>query len=128
MLIQFFRQINVKILNLNCIQISEGKHVNSCSTLSKISISWKVSYCKQRRSVWWDYWLSYQFMSVSGFIITWSVFTRGSCGPLISQLLNMVLNWNLLFNKWWWFVRWSRHWCVFQRLEMTSDNVSKIDK
>ena len=56
------------------------------------------------------------------------MFTGGNCAPLVSQLLNMVLNWNLLFDKWWRLVTWSRHWCIFHRLEAISDNVCKIEK
>ena len=97
-------------------------------SLLKISVSRKANCRKHRFPVWWDYRLSYQFLSVFGFMIMWSVFRGGSCAPLVSELLNMVLNWNFLFEKGWRLVTWSRHWCVFHRLEAISDNVCKIEK
>ena len=63
------------------------------------------------------------FLSVFVFAIMWSVFRGRSCAPLVSQLLNMVLNWNFLFDKLWRLVTWSGHWFAFHRLEAISDNV-----
>ena len=97
-------------------------------SLLKKYISRKVNCRRQRYPVWWDYRLSYQVLSIFKFIIIWSDFRGGSSAPLVSQFLNMVLNWNLLFDKWWRLVTWLRHWCVFRRLEAISHNVCKIEK
>ena len=97
-------------------------------SLLNIHISRNDDWRRQRCFVWWDYRLTsyvetYHFLNVFVFAIMWSVFRGRSCAPLVSQLLNMVLNWNLLFHKLWRLVTWSGHWCVFHRLEAISDNV-----